>query len=260
MPERASAGRLSLLDAIRSLCDPKRVSSVLQAECPFSAEILRAARRPHLGGARQSYEPSRRVIVLDRKRQYFVLDTAWLRLLDDFRDRVGAGLILLRGHRVESDRPASAELLPAEWAGDFSFDLIKSAVSAAGRRYIGVTATAGSPSSELGTSLSGPMLATRDAVQDLEPETVAAILELHARHVVEDLRVNLNQPGWASVIALIATKMKSRASRGELRPTLREEAAWLADWAAKVAPTYDTPSEKRVSNKLGHLYRDLVSK
>ncbi|MFC7540331.1 hypothetical protein ACFQU2_13810 [Siccirubricoccus deserti] len=44
------------------------------------------------------------------------------------------------------------------------------------------------------------------------------------------MRVNLAPPGKASVIALATTMMERRARDGLLRPTMMQEANWLAGW------------------------------
>ena len=54
--------------------------------------------------------------------------------------------------------------------------------------------------------------------------------------------------------------MTQRARTGDLRPKLIEEADWLSDWASRVAPSYAPLGAKTIQNKLGALYRDLLTK
>lgn len=95
-------------------------------------------------------------------------------------------------------------------------------------------------------------------IESLEPDVVARLLERHAEHVRVGLRVSLALPGKASCIALIATMMKYRNQRGELRASLAEEAGWLAKWAKTAAPSYYCPGAKGITNKLRPLYNDLT--
>ncbi len=95
-------------------------------------------------------------------------------------------------------------------------------------------------------------------VTTLHPDVVVALLEKHAEHVRVGLRVSLALPGKVSCIALIASMMKHRNQRGELRASLAEEAGWLAKWAQSAAPSYFCPGEKAIANKLRPLYNDLT--
>jgi len=115
------------------------------------------------------------------------------------------------------------------------------------------------------TSTTGPITSATSIgsvqnidVTKLHPDFVAALLEQHAEHVRTALRVSLAPPGKASAIALMASMMKHRSEQGLLRPTLAEEANWLAAWVATAAPSYFLPGVKVVKNKLAGLYRDLT--
>lgn len=275
MAETTSEGPATLLHALKAWCDPNALMLARETQQPFSAIALEAAGRPDLGRARQvdstfgGYRPESQQDAVQRN------ERAWRALLADWRRRVEAEEIVLTGIQTMPVTQRFRSEIFGPWATEYRYNFLLSTLEGIGHAYIVVRAWRGGPPLDValrppnnetvpkpeGTSASGSlsgMLSVED-VALLDPDTVAALLERHAEHVCNDLRVNLNQPGWASVIALVATKMKHRAARKELRPTVAEEAAWLAEWAAKVAPSYDTPGEKRVSNKLGRLYRDLTA-
>lgn len=275
MAETTSEGPATLVDALKAWCDPHILMRARDAQQPFTAIALEAAGRPDLGRARQvdsrfgGYRPDALQDTVQRN------ERAWRALLSDWCQKVESEEITLSGIQTMPETQRFRSVIFGPWATEYQYDFLSSTLEGVGHWYIAVRAWRGGPpldaplnplskenATEPGSkspcSLSNG-IPTVEEVALLDPDTVAALLERHAEHVCTNLRVNLNQPGWASVMALLATKMQWRAKRQELRPTLREEAAWLAEWAARVAPSYDTPGEKRVSNKLGQLYRSLVT-
>jgi hypothetical protein len=201
------------------------------------------------------------------------LRRAWDRLFSVFRRRVEAGEILLAGVCSWALRDTAPHALPAEWAAELTFDPAGGAVFRGLIVYTNVTASragggvaARAVPTEPKSAESSPVdigatfsRATLDQVALLDRSIVALLLERHAEHVRLGLRVALAQPGKASVMALVASMMKHRAARRELLPTLAEEADWLEEWARKVAPSWDTPCAKTISNKLRSLHRKLVA-
>jgi hypothetical protein len=202
---------------------------------------------------------------------YVFLTAAWDALIAEFRRCIEQGKLLLEGVPSGDDPLAGSEAIPSMWAAELKLDLVANVVSRGPRRWLAVAVSkrgaAPPPSPTVLTSVAvaeigpgevpAPGILTIETVRTLDPETVAALLELHAKHVCTDLRVNLNQPGKASVIALAAAKMKARANAGQLRPFLVEEAEWLERWCAAVAPSYQALGAKTIANKLGALFRDL---
>ncbi|MEO3476015.1 hypothetical protein AAFN86_29540 [Roseomonas sp. CAU 1739] len=273
MAETTAEGPVTLLQALKAWCDPNVLMRARETQQPFSAIALEAAGRPDLGRARQvdstfgGYRPDALQDAVQRN------ERAWRALLSDWRQRVEAEEIVLTGIQTMPVTQRCRSMVFGPWATEYRYDFLSDTLEGIGHAYIALRAWRGGPPLDLppsppnnenltepgGVSPSSPSnrILGVDDVGLLDPDTVAALLERHAEHVCTDLRVNLNTPGKASVLALAATKMKARAGRQELRPTLTEEADWLERWCAKAAPSYQPLGAKTISNKLGVLYRDL---
>lgn len=268
MTDDEPVGPLPLRDALLAWCDQGLLMEARQTQQAFTVLSMEAAGRPDLGQARRRDGrdmPYRPAAPDERTRLH---EAAWTRLLRDWRERLQAGAIVMTGVQTEPEVSEKPERIAGIWATDFEFDFLNSALTGLGRRYVAVRASrGGTQATATGTAETGqpppaatPWRPTLDDVRDLDPEVVAKLLELHADHVCKDLRVNLNPPGKASVLALAAVKMKHRAKLDQLRPTISEEAEWLSHWCAGVAPSYQPLGDKTIRNKLGSLYRDLRSK
>jgi hypothetical protein len=195
------------------------------------------------------------------------LITAWRALERDLAGRLVRGEFHLVGVRTAPARTATPRAIPGVWAADMRFDFAFDAVSVDGARYVAVRAVHGpEPEGEepAGVAAAAPAPAavpvagiTPEQAAELDPATVAALLEAHAEHVRLGLRVELAPPGKASPLALAASMMVHRAKTGALCPTMAEEADWLEAWVTKVAPSYSRLGAKRMQNQLGPLYRRL---
>ena len=115
-----------------------------------------------------------------------------------------------------------------------------------GEAPVGATAPAGAPAA----------LRPED-LPNLSDEMVLALLEEHARRVVESPDAELFPPGKISFMPLILRKMEARAAAGELLPELAGEAAWLAAWIKGKAPSHQTPTASTIENSLRSRYRPL---
>lgn len=274
MAETTTEGPATLLEALKAWCDPNALMFARDTQQPFSAIALEAAGRPNLGRARHvdsmfgGYRPEAQQDAVQRN------ERAWRALLSDWRQRIEAGEITLTGIQTMPMTQRIRSLVFGPWATEYRYDFLANTLEGIGHAYISVRAWRGGPpldlpaspsnneatdpGGKLSSSSSNKILSVED-VGLLDPDTVAALLERHAEHVCTDLRVTLNLPGKASVLALAATKMKFRAAGGQLRPKLAEEADWLERWCADVAPSYHPLRAKTISNKLGSVYRDLAA-
>jgi hypothetical protein len=185
---------------------------------------------------------------------------AWSALQRDFQARMARGEFHLAGVQTRPERTTEPRPIPGVWAADCRFDFLQDIVFVGDMRFVAVTA-AGGPMAEK-RQVAGPADAQLapllpERVADLDPDTVAALLEAHADHVRRGLRIQLLPPGKASPLALAASMMRHRGLTGALYDTLEAEAEWLAVWLARVAPSYFPTKAKALSNKLGRLYKDL---
>lgn len=64
-------------------------------------------------------------------------------------------------------------------------------------------------------------------------------------------------PGRPSIMAAVEQEMRRRASAGELLPSLRQESAYLSEWARLNHHGQQTPTAKTIENALRNLYREL---
>ena len=95
-------------------------------------------------------------------------------------------------------------------------------------------------------------------VPALSDDTILALLEEHARRVVEGPDAKFVAPGKVSVMPLVKRKMEYRAGKGELLPDLAGEAAWLEAWIKESAPSHHTPTAGAIENSLRAVYRGLA--
>lgn len=242
---------LTLLDAILRWGNPAFVEAIRAAERRHTLHELRSFSRPKLTLPQEWRSPGRNDWKIGTDMSDLI--SAWQAVENDLRRQLEDDHLFLGGV-LSGAADAAPQSLSGAFAAEFVFDFTKSTIRQGKQTYLRVRVS--QRAATVRDEIMPPTLSL-DTVRNLDPELVAALLELHAEHVCTDLRVNLNTPGKASVLALAATKMKARARRQELRPTLTEEADWLERWCAKVAPSYQPLGAKTISNKLGALYRDL---
>jgi hypothetical protein len=258
-------GPLSLAQAALRWCDERALEAVCRAEYPFAEAELATYHYPNLGGAAFRGQRPLRVDSKHLYHEHEALKAAWETLTLDFQRKVGAEKFFLLGVETRPERGTQRVPLPSVWAVDYEFDFLQDVVELGlTKRWVSVIA-----SSDPGPSMQSARadLDDRDVVSQLaarinmlEPGDVARLLELHAEHVRAGFGVSLLPPGKASPLALVASMMRYRADRGELRPTITEEARWLERWCSEAAPSYQVVGEKTIMNKLGGLYRDLAQK
>lgn len=194
------------------------------------------------------------------------LNAAWEQLEADFRTRILDGLVFLLGVQTEPELETVRRPIQSIWASDFHFDFDDSRLRVHQFRFSAVVVTDQEPPEVPRPPATAPTaaapvnvatLVTPESIAELSPEQVAMLLEAHAHHVRDDLGIELLPPGKASIIALLAQKMRKRAEDGDLCPTMASEADWLEAWGRNAAPSHYCPQAKTIINKLAALYRAL---
>lgn len=264
---------ISLRQALEEWCDPALVERVRSEERQLTEYELNQTSRIQLTPLSERRQPTSTSWMVDTDLTNWL--AAWDALENDLRQRVEAGQFHVCGVQAKPQRLTRPELIPAAWAADMEFDFAVGVITVDKCRYTAIICSldpprAGSVAEDIPAAIPtaeaapiGPPIhdlltaLTDEQVAMLDAETVARLLERHAEQVVQGHAMNLLPPGKASLMALLATKMKDRARRGDLLPTLAQEADWLSAWAAKVALGYQIPKAKTIINKLWSLYQEL---
>jgi hypothetical protein len=191
------------------------------------------------------------------------LDHTWQGILLDFRERVQRNELHLLGVQTAPERHLHESLIPGQWDGDFRIDALASTIEVGPYRYVNVVVLSGPPDL-YGPSVSeSPTVAAEDRAlrpQDvvlLDDDTILALLEEHAKRVVESTDAKLIAPGKISVMPIIRRKMLWRFEAGEVAPRLVDEAKSLAAWIATKVPSHQVPTTGRIENALRDEYRSL---
>jgi hypothetical protein len=267
---------LSLRQALQQSCDPALVERVRSEERRLTEYELNQTSRIQLTPLTERRQPTSTSWMVDTDLTNW--SAAWRALEDDLRQRIGAGQIHVYGVQAKPQRLTHRQPIQSAWAADMKFDFALGVIVVDDHRYTAVVCSPHGPLAEpvaeimptaepvgeaaptvipvhgLATALTDEQVAMLDAA------SVARLLERHAEQVVRGQAKNLLTPGKASPVALVAAKMKDRARQGDLLPTLANEADWLSAWAAQVAPAYQTPKPKTITNKLWSLYQELRGK
>jgi hypothetical protein len=97
----------------------------------------------------------------------------------------------------------------------------------------------------------------RKEISMLSDETILNLLEEHADRVIAGPDATLIAPGRISLLPIVKRKMRHRAERDELLPTLTAESKWLAQWIDDKLPSHHTPSAGTISKVLSPEYWQL---
>ncbi len=249
--------RLSLRNALLAWCFEERVEDLQAYEVYFTSQELATFGYPNLGGASNRGDPvPMGTYSYESLRE--ALDNAWKGILLDFRERVQRGQIHLRGVQTEPKRQLIESCIPGQWAADYSFDVLAGTIQVGEFRYVGVAVLLGPADAAVTAAPSTARAALRaEDVADFDDDTILALLEEHAKRVVESSGAKLIEPGKVSVMPIVRRKMSRRAETGELALTLADEARDLAAWIATKVPSHQVPTAGRIENALRHDYRRL---
>jgi hypothetical protein len=245
------SARWTLEEAIRQLCPSQIVSDY----DTITAAMDRAGVKPSvLLGLRRAIEHPDPDIRSD-SRMNAEYERARKALLQDFRSRLIRNEVKLAGVQTAPERLTMPTAIPGSWAADFRFDFEAGIIHCDEHRWVAVTASLGSSKAEeVGAEQSSqppePVVIRADQVAILDDETILALLEEHARRVVEGPDAKLIAPGKISLMPIIQRKMRQRAEQKELLATLASEAAWLAEWIKTRASSHQVPTEGAIKNAL----------
>lgn len=272
MPNQSPTAPLPLADALIEWSDPKLLAEVREEEqrlkskgalksCPYTTDSILAGRT----------NPSRANFNINSIRDLVDLEAAWERLFAAFRRMIELQMVTVTGVRT-NQQAVAREPIPPTLASQLQVDPASGSVSLGmgGPLWTAVQITFRPPDQQPSqpgdhqTVTNGrPRGLTKADIDTLTPEDVIALLIRHATDVASDTGINLVPPGVASLVGLVAQKMRLRAEAGEMRQVLAEEAKWLSAYAARVAKaaeTYVLLKPKAIENKLGPLHRNLKTK
>jgi hypothetical protein len=245
--------RHSIEGAILRFCK-RQAAAILEYELHFTWEQLLTFDKPALN--------PKATIESSSVEKYFpgdlkALDGLWRAALRNLQEQLEDGRLYLEGTEVTGDLLAVATPIPGTCGAEFEFDIQQNAMTFRDKRFVRL-AVSNRPSnqSQAAGRPSKPIPQPRN-IESLSSDDVLSLLEAHAEWVKKGPDATLIAPGKVSILPLTRSKMRDRASCGELLPTLREEAEWLAAWAKSKAPSHQTPTAKTISKMLGSDYRAL---
>lgn len=258
--------RLSLREALERWCDPSLVEAVRAQERRKTAyEMDQVSHRIQLTPKTERERPSDTRWMVGPP-DYTRLIIAWRELESDLRQMISFGAIHLRGVQTRPQRRSDPEPIPSAWGGDAAFDFASSAVEFGEYRFTAVLC-ARHPFEPVPRKEQVPLplpapdilpaVIRPEDVPGLSDETILALLEEHARRVVEGPEVRLGASLTFSLMPLVQRKLRHRAVRGEMLMSLADETRWLADWIAEKAPSFHVPQAKPIENALRGDYNRL---
>ncbi|MBR0648735.1 hypothetical protein GXW78_03620 [Roseomonas terrae] len=264
---------LPLREALLQWCFPERVEDVQEFEVYFLSQELATFGWPNLGGASNRGQPVP-LEHISREEAQTHLDNAWRALLLNFRQLLERRRIYLWGVQSRPTRGQEPVHIAGHWAADFNFDVLANTIEMGDQRFVSVRATDVLPPTSdapvlVAATQAAPtpnpftvgidgriVLATAD-VGLLSCEVIAALLEEHARRVVEEHGIKLLGSGVVSLAPLVRRKFEHRVANGETMDRVGHEAQWLSDWAREVAPSYHRISQSTVESAIRVRYAEL---
>ncbi len=260
MSQGAVVKLLPLDEALTEWSDGQLLANVVRAERPFSPESLKARGRLHLGGARAEHTPGRYVAADHMRTESALLDTAWRELVGEFSRKIDREQLFLYGVPGAAQGEAERELIPNAFAADLEFDFVVGSAHRGTRRWVSVRCTTGRLDARPNSTDPVGSAQHEFRVEDLpalSDEMVLALLEEHARRVVESADAKLIAPGKISVMPIIRRKMEQRAASGEMLTRLAPECKFLERWIQDKVRSHQTPTAASIENALRSDYARL---
>ena len=255
------AASWTLDEAMRRWCPPQLVNDY----DTISAAMTRAGVKPlliyGLPGAAEHPDP----IIRNASRMNTEYERAEKALHQDFRSRLIRGDLKLAGVQTAPDRQTMPTAIPGSWAADFVFDFDAGSIRCDKYRWVAVSVYLGSSEAKEHAAeqpLKQPELPVirADRVATLDDETILALLEEHAKRVVEGPDAKLVAPGKISLMPIIQRKMRHRAEQKEMLQSLAVESAWLAKWITTKVSSHQVPTESTIKNVLRKDYSLLSAR
>ena len=185
------------------------------------------------------------------------LDAAWRGALLDLRSRVERGELRVSGVQTLPALQVNRAIIPGQWAMDYRIDPLTSVIVLNDRRYVNVLLEVGDPAAKPADQPAPALQLDLNRIPELDADTVLALLEEHARRVINGPDAKLIAPGKVSLLPLVAGMLRHRAARGELLPTVTDEADYLASWIKSKAAHYQVPTSSTIAKVLGREYAAL---
>lgn len=250
-----------MLDVLLVRGNQTAIERVRALEYLLPAYMLRRAHRPLLAVDRPSHRRAELPYDFEEAEGEEEYQDLWDRLTRDWRRDIEAGLITLTGVKTHPDLTEQRQDIPGAWAAEMAFDFSEGSVWIGERvRWVAIqvrTPEAAGEQVAWPNATGGQFEPATFDVATLTADQVATLLTRHANFVVNELGITLLPPGRASVMALVATKMRARARAHEMEATVTKEAAWLEQWVVGAAPAYQSPAKTTIINKLSVLYKEL---
>lgn len=267
-----------LFEGMIAWCDPAAINAVRAAERRLTAHQMGHAMRPRISPL-EELRPSQDGDWMAGGPDYGPLIEAWNVMKNDFRRCIESELLFLEGVHLSSVRRSEPEEIPSAWAAEMEFDFERNALSISGSKYAAVKVFTTprpvdaalhkepmpAPSQALGAprfpvDAQGRFILAAHDVGKLADDTVIALLEEHARRVVEEHGAPLLPPGKISLLPLVLRKLEHRGEVGELMPKVSAEATWLEGWIAEAAPSHSTPSQSTIESAIRVRYAQLKAR
>lgn|GEM_PF-2668374 len=253
--------RLLLSEAILAWSDPTLVEDAKAAERSYSRDRFPIWIKYRMVPDNELRQPTSGARIVGGPYDSG-LPEAWAALERSFRVMIANGQLFLEGVLIRPNLTDCYQSIPGNWASNLKLDFLESRISIQDRHYATVRVSREPFPMHVALkaeAATDPLTLTDQQIANLSPEVVATLLERHAEQVRLGLQKTLLAPGKASVIALVASKMKERIRSGKSAIGIKDEALWLKKWAASVAPSWDPPGEKTIANKLGGLFSELTN-
>ena len=245
--------QFTVREAVLNFCFEHRVEDVNNAEHYFRSQEIVEFGYPPLGAASSRGDPtpcSPHELGTHRN----ALDAAWRNILLDLKVRIERGDLLLSAVQISPKLQERPEIIPGQWAMALRINPLDSTVWLKQTRYVNALLTP-ADQADAATMPSAPAKATAvTSIADMDADTIVALLEEYYRRATKDGVKQLLHPGKLTLMPLVKGKMYWRAERGELLPTLRTEARWLAAWIAEKATLHQVPSAPTIEKMLGSDY------
>lgn len=245
--------QFTVREAVLQFCFEHRVEDVTDVEHYFRSQDIVEFGYPPLGAASNRGEPTPcRPDELGMHRK--TLDAAWRNVLLDLKTRIQRGDLVLSAVQISPKLLEQPEIIPGQWAMALRINPLESTVWLRQTRYVNALLTPAADAKAVATPPAAAKSVTPDNVRDLDADTIIALLEEYHRRTIEGGIAQLPMPGKPTLMPLVKGKMSWRAEKGELAPTLRAEARWLAAWIAEKATLHQVPSVATIEKMLSSHY------
>lgn len=253
-----------------AFCSEDVLRQIIAAEWLFTDAELRSLRRPVITGGRTD-EQIYRLSLAQKQGRYRRLEDAWEAIDHQVKLLLEDERLFLTGVPSKPVGTTDRELIPGVWATRLTLNFFTNTASSSHNSYsalrvfkarpgVANDSPEDSPQSTASANQEAPRHIKVEDFAELSDEMVLALLEEHAKRVVESDEAKLIHPTKISVMPIIRRKMEHREEMGELLPTLAGQAAFLENWIAEKLTSHQTPTASSIENALRNEYRALKAR